>query len=180
MIEQTTCGEKEDHDRGEKKGDRHQSDCFVADVDKIARVYAQAGLDRKKRDGIDKRREGRVVGIKPNSPWHHLAMRPKLSNRARSNEIAVPRVARCGIASDLGLVHCLRRGQPAKIVHIDSGDCDYAYNQKCPPEPESEIASFDGVHASLDELFRATPHFAAPRLGHSRRHCFPISLRSSR
>jgi hypothetical protein len=49
-------------------------------------------------------------------------------------------------AADLCLIHCLRRGEAAKVVKIVNRESDHDQREKAAPYPHGEGAGFKRVH----------------------------------
>ena len=79
---------------------------------------------RPKRDGIDKGRERRVVRVGPNFLRDIFSVRLQLSDGAGPREICPPAMTARDGAADLRLIHCLRRGEAAKVVEIVNSQSD--------------------------------------------------------
>ena len=74
-------------------------------------------LDREERDGIDQRRQRRVVGVGPDFLRHVLPVALQAwPIGTRPREVGPPAVSAGDLASDLRLVHRLRRRQAAELV----------------------------------------------------------------
>ena len=118
---------------------------------------------RPKRDGIDEGRERRVVSVGPNFLRNTFAVRLQLSDGAWPHEICPPAMTGRDGAADLRLVHCLRRGEAAKVVQIVNSQSDDGQRTKAAPYPNGEGAGFERVHRALNK-FCATRHFVIDRL----------------
>ena len=118
---------------------------------------------RPKRDGIDKGRERRVVSVGPDFLRDIFAFRLQLSDGAGPREICPPAMTARDGAADLRLIHCLRRGEAAKVVEIVNSQSDDGQRDKAAPYPHGEGAGFERVHCALNK-FCATRHFVVARL----------------
>ncbi len=126
------------------------------DVDDVARCHFQVRFHGQKRDRIDQRREGRVVGVGPDFPRHVLAVALQLPDRERARELRLPALPMEQVAADLRLIHRLRGGESPELVqeikkrqsHDTNTMQGAPHPDAAPPDSSTVDRPLDGVSAT--------------------------------